>query len=86
MNDRSTAILAMSGIYLVYKAPRGVEWNWLLTSRNNSASFLYGYETRTQVPELHTHTHTHIVRGKCEGCRDLHRPISVVRAVRFMKL
>jgi len=92
MKDRSTSILGMLHIYLVYEAPRGVVWKWLLTPRNNSASFMYGYETRTHVPEL-THTHTyfyvsvvHIIRGKYEGCRDLHRSFSVVRAVRFMEL
>jgi len=55
MKDRSTAILGMLGIYLVYKAPRGVVCKWLLTSRSNSVSFVYGYETRTHVTEL-THT------------------------------
>ena len=90
MKDRSTAILGMLCIYLVYKAPRGVVWKWLLTPRNNSASFMYGYETRTHVPEL-THTHfyvsvVHIIRGKYEGCHDLNRSFSIVRAVRFMNL
>jgi len=38
MKDRSTAILGMLGIYLVYKAPRGVVCKWLLTTRSNFAS------------------------------------------------
>jgi hypothetical protein len=107
MVDRSTAILGMLGIYLVYKAPRGVVCKWLLTSRTYSASYVYGYETRMHVRggdtlssrhvrivcprpyRVNTHFYVsvvHIVRGMFEGCRDLHRLISVVRAVRFMKL
>jgi hypothetical protein len=54
MKDRSTVILGMLGTYLVYKAPRGVVCKWLLTSRSNSASFVYGYETRMHVRGVDT--------------------------------
>lgn len=63
---------------------------WLLTARSNFVCFMNGYETRTlDIEETHTNFYVsvlHIVRGKFEGCRDLHRSISVVRVVRFMKL
>jgi len=63
MKDRSTAILGMLGIYLVYKAPRGVVCKWLLTSRSNFVFCVWLWNTNACY-KVNTHTLLRV------GCTD----------------